>query len=155
MLLVFELSCVRLHTSSFCHFADVCHLIIGFWFPKIVPIQQSFRENQKECDTKSESSTKVCSGNAAWERRGTQMRGSSRWMTYNFTDEEHLCVTPSLLNHVSAHKHVCWEALVSPLMAAEHYSGLFMSLDVVSRWDHKGKCHTVGLKNNFIILLLW
>lgn len=66
------------------------------------------------------------------------MRGSSRWewMTYNFTDEEHLCVTPSRLNHVSARKHVCWEALVSPLVAAEHYSGLFMSSDVVSTWNH-------------------
>lgn len=64
------------------------------------------------------------------------MRGSSWWTTYNFTNEEQLCVTPSLLNHVSAHKHVCWEALVSPLMAAQHYSGLFMSANVVSRWNH-------------------
>ncbi len=61
------------------------------------------------------------------------MRGSSLWMTYNFTDEEHLCVTLSLLNHGSAHKHVWWEAFVSPLMAGKHYSGLFMSSVVVSR----------------------
>lgn len=59
-------------------------------------------------------------------------------MTYNYAHEEHLCVTPSLLNHGSAHKHVCWEALVSLLMAARHYSGLFMSSDVVSRWNHGG-----------------
>ena len=80
---------------------------------------------------------KACSGNVARERRETEMRGSSRWMVSNFTDEERLCVTPSLLNHVSAHKHVCWEALVSPLVAARHYSGLFMSSDVVSRWNQE------------------
>lgn len=69
------------------------------------------------------------------EREERQMRGW--WMTYNFPNEEHLCVTESLHNHVSAHKHVCWEAFVSTLMAAKHYSGLFMSLDVVSRWNHE------------------
>lgn len=130
--------CVVTHISSYCHSADICHLISGFWLhPRIVTIQQSFRENQKDDETNSELSMKVCSGNAAWERRETPMRGSSWWMTYNFTDEEHLCVTLSLLNHGSAHKHVWWEAFVSPLMAGKHYSGLFMSSDVVSRWNHE------------------
>lgn len=130
-------SCSLLHIQAVIVTADICHLIIGFWsHPRIVAIQQPLRENQNESDTKSQFGV-VWSANAAWERGETQMRGSSWWMTYNFTNEEQLCVAPSLLNHVSAHKHVCWEALVSPLMAAKHYSGLFMSSDVVSRWNHK------------------
>lgn len=67
------------------------------------------------------------------------MRDGSWWLTYNFTDEERLCVTPSRLNHVPTHKHVRREAFVSPIMAVRHYSGLFMSSDVVSRWDHELK----------------
>lgn len=129
---------VNAHKSSYCPSANICHLIVGFWFHlRIVAIQQSFWENQRAYDTNVELSFKVCSGNAAWVR-GEKHKWEEVLVGWPIISQmrsifvsHHLFLIMFLLIKMSAGKHLCL------LLAVKHYSGFFMSLDVVSRWNHE------------------